>query len=362
MDCTIFYSWQSDLSSKTNRSFILDVLNKAAKHLQRDDSILVEPRVDHDTAGVAGSPDIAGTIFAKIRSTQVFVCDVSIINANSKFRKTPNPNVLVELGYAISTLGLDRIIMIINTAYGEASMLPFDLQGLRLLPYHLPASFEDKVESKRILEPKLRDALKLILLSQEKETDQSLDSEDDTGANLALKMKFRRGGAVFQGKGWEAYKLEMSVTSINHVASENGAMRLTLANPLMFGRTTAAIFGSSPEETGLFDDEREENPHAQSLKVTWNSSRGTVILPDDWHNFYGNAFSLEGPSPEIIPNPTYLFQIELFTTNRRRKKQLYFVERLSTGEFNIGVVDKQNQEEILQKFWATYHTAREKTR
>lgn len=51
----IFYSWQSDLASKTNRYFILDTLKKAVKTLGKDDDLEVEPVIDRDTQGVAGS-------------------------------------------------------------------------------------------------------------------------------------------------------------------------------------------------------------------------------------------------------------------------------------------------------------------
>lgn len=35
----IFYSWQSDLDSKTTRSFIEDALKRAVKALKRDDTL-----------------------------------------------------------------------------------------------------------------------------------------------------------------------------------------------------------------------------------------------------------------------------------------------------------------------------------
>ena len=115
-----FYSWQSDLPNSTNRGFIQNALERAAKAIREDDSIKVEPVVDRDTAGVPGSPDIATTIFEKIDASQVFVCDVSIINDQEKARPTPNPNVLIELGYALSVLTSERVLMVI----GDPSHFP----------------------------------------------------------------------------------------------------------------------------------------------------------------------------------------------------------------------------------------------
>ncbi|HRV93171.1 MAG TPA: nucleotide-binding protein [Anaerolineae bacterium] len=119
MDVTIFYSWQSDLPPSANRSFILTALERAAKTIHADESIKVEPVIDRDTLGVPGSPNIAHTILEKIEKSDIFVCDVSIINPNrtSECRSTPNPNVLIELGYATKALGHERIIMVfINKA------------------------------------------------------------------------------------------------------------------------------------------------------------------------------------------------------------------------------------------------------
>ena len=122
----VFYSWQKDLPNKTNRTVILNALEKAAKRIYQDDSIEVEPVVDRDTQGVPGSPDIAETIYKKINESQVFVADVSLINGVISQRPTPNPNVLIELGYAVAVLGWERIIAVFNLAYGKPEQLPAD--------------------------------------------------------------------------------------------------------------------------------------------------------------------------------------------------------------------------------------------
>ena len=76
---TVFYSWQSDLEGRANRSLIGDALAKAAKTLRADDTLHVEPVMDRDTAGRSRSPDIAATIFEKIEVVDAFVADVSFI-------------------------------------------------------------------------------------------------------------------------------------------------------------------------------------------------------------------------------------------------------------------------------------------
>ena len=120
----VFYSWQSDLPNSTNRGFIQRALESAAAVIAGDDTVALEPVVDRDTEGVAGSPDIAATIFAKIAAADVVVVDVSVINKASGGRPTPNPNVLIELGYALRALGYERIILVFNRAYGAIEDLP----------------------------------------------------------------------------------------------------------------------------------------------------------------------------------------------------------------------------------------------
>lgn len=132
---SVFYSWQSESPGKTNRSLIEKALEASLKAIAADTTIEASPRLDKDTQDVPGAPDIAATIFEKIDRAAVFVCDVSLINRGEGVRPTPNPNVLVELGYAIARLGWNRIVMVLNEATGPVEDLPFDLQKKRTLVY-----------------------------------------------------------------------------------------------------------------------------------------------------------------------------------------------------------------------------------
>ncbi len=163
MNYTVFYSWQSDLDSKLNRSFIEDVLKRATKNISKDQSFELEAVVDRDTYGIGGSPSIVDSIMGKIAKSDIFMCDISIINSENNGRPTPNPNVLYELGYASAILGWDRIIMIQNMAYGSIEKLPFDLRGRRVLQYRLDSTVADKKECKEKLKLELFQILKSAL-------------------------------------------------------------------------------------------------------------------------------------------------------------------------------------------------------
>ncbi len=144
----VFYSWQSDLPNSTNRGFIDQALQSAAKNIIADVDAEIQPVIDRDTAGVPGSPDIRHTIFSKIGASQVFVADVSIIGKVDN-RFVCNPNVLIELGYALKALGDDRVLLLNNVAFGRVEDLPFDLRGRRVIAYTAHQGQPEKSEERK---------------------------------------------------------------------------------------------------------------------------------------------------------------------------------------------------------------------
>jgi hypothetical protein len=158
----VFYSWQSDLPNASNRGFIHDALKNAAAAIAADDAVAIEPVIDRDTQGIPGAPDIASTIFAKITAADIFVCDVSIVS-RTETRATPNPNALIELGYAFKALGPERIVLVFNRAFGVITELPFDLRARRVLAYDMPATGTPKGPERKLLERQLDTAIRSAL-------------------------------------------------------------------------------------------------------------------------------------------------------------------------------------------------------
>lgn len=136
MELKIFYSWQSDLPKNQNLNFIETSIKDALKRLRQQKPISLDIKLDKATRNLAGSPDIAESIFSKIGNSSIFIADISIINKDyDGLRKTPNPNVLVELGYAARSIGWEKIICVYNTDFGNYNDLPFDLRNRRILDY-----------------------------------------------------------------------------------------------------------------------------------------------------------------------------------------------------------------------------------
>lgn len=136
----VFFSWQANLPSNQTKGFIKECIATAKKSLP--DSI--ELILDEATRNRFGSPDIMDSIFEKISECDLFIADVSIVGEYTppkskdeevEIKYFPNPNVLLELGYASGIISWDRCICFANTKYGELGKLPFDLNHRRITGY-----------------------------------------------------------------------------------------------------------------------------------------------------------------------------------------------------------------------------------
>lgn len=167
----VFYSWQSDSPNACNRGFIQAALEAAAAAITVDDTVSVEPVIDRDTQDVPGAPDIASTIFAKIAAADIFVADVSITTRGKGKRPCPNPNVLVELGYALRALGSERVILIFNRAFGKPEELPFDLRARRVLSYSMAENSVERAPEKKLLQAQLDRTIRAAFATSLREVD-----------------------------------------------------------------------------------------------------------------------------------------------------------------------------------------------
>lgn len=119
--------------------------------------------VEEATSNIPGSPDIPATIFDKITLSDIVISDITTINStSSEKRKTANPNVLIELGYALGQLGWERVILLFNEHHGTfPNDVSFDIDRKRIGKFKL-TSKTDKSE-KGNLKRLLVEAIRLIL-------------------------------------------------------------------------------------------------------------------------------------------------------------------------------------------------------
>ena len=97
---------------------------------------------------------------AAIDSALGFVADITPI-CKSENKGVPNPNVMCELGYALSSLSDERVILVYNSANCNYDDIPFDLRQKRCISYECDAttSAKDKKEAKKRLKNTFEEAI-----------------------------------------------------------------------------------------------------------------------------------------------------------------------------------------------------------
>jgi hypothetical protein len=100
---------------------------RIAKDAQVEEAVREGLAVDKDTKGTPGSPPIFDTILKKIDQAAVFVPDLTFVGTRVDGSPTSNPDVLIEYGWALKSLGHARVVAVMNAAHGDPKSLPFDL-------------------------------------------------------------------------------------------------------------------------------------------------------------------------------------------------------------------------------------------
>lgn len=136
---TLFFSWQSD--EKKSRQILEQALNTACDELEKKEGVLLE--IDHSTLGETGMQSIDQTILRKIDNCDLFMADITPVcqyhpitgNGQQITKEVPNSNVLVELGYAMSALGVEYVIPVAHKGKWVPQNLPFDINHRTLFTF-----------------------------------------------------------------------------------------------------------------------------------------------------------------------------------------------------------------------------------
>jgi hypothetical protein len=216
---TVFYSWQNDLPRDIARDFIHDAAEIAVSKVACDVRLEDSPRLDHDTEGVSGVPAIGDTILAKIDQCGAFLADVSIVaesNIPGRDKKyCPNPNVLLELGYAAARVGWERVILVMNRAFGNPRKLPFDLRYRRFpFTFRLKSGVDSADTTRQQLASDIALALRAVMDGEHQRVTDIIRRLD--GYSLHL-MKQNGPNAYF----WETEVDKFSLTTQLNLAISN---------------------------------------------------------------------------------------------------------------------------------------------
>jgi hypothetical protein len=165
---TVFFAWQSDTLQRNNRFLIRMALEEAAERISNDAAIRTNVRIDSDTEGVLGQPPVTETILRKIESCDVFAPDFTFVATTEGRKLVPNPNVMLEYGYALRARGYEVMMPVMNTAHGPPEKLPFDMGHLRHpMQYRLDptATKAERREAWRDLSDKFENVLRLMIVA-----------------------------------------------------------------------------------------------------------------------------------------------------------------------------------------------------
>ena len=154
MRFSIFYSWQSDSPSDCNRTFIRLALDDAVALLAEGASVEDSPRVESGMEGIAGTPEVATVMFTRIKGSAIYLGDLTLVgtittDGSEEVKRVPNPNVLLEMGYAAGTIGWERVICVMNEHFGKRRDLPLDVRNRRF-PFNYSLAHGDDDQAKKV--------------------------------------------------------------------------------------------------------------------------------------------------------------------------------------------------------------------
>ena len=273
----IFWSWQSDHDGKISRHFIRSALQGAVTELKQSRDIeepsdadrRVDIHVDHSTAGLTGMPDIAASIFEKINRSAIFLGDVTPVGTSPSrtdadgeetgLRPLMNPNVAIELGYALKALGWANCLAVFNAHYGSVEALPFDIQQKRwpiiyeLKPGATKQQIADEKEKlRKEFVSRLRPYLRAIIAQQFPFKEMPVRWEPafffTRGETLA-----RRGNVFYTVTSERVLFFRIIPTSDEHGLVAHDVLRKAMANRGAFGFSDQTEQGYNKYGTVTFE-------------------------------------------------------------------------------------------------------------
>lgn len=185
MGYKIFFAYQSDSDDKFNKGFIHQASLNAILKLKEEG---FDVEFDYGFKKTPGTPILIEEMLKKNNEADMVLVDLTLTSSSKGFNSkdftllgqtvslhkekknklSPNPNVLLETGYAWSSKGFYRTLAIMNTAYGLPTDLPVDFDGFRWgITYSLNQdNYSDRKSVRKKLVKGLYEAFKSSLISE----------------------------------------------------------------------------------------------------------------------------------------------------------------------------------------------------
>jgi hypothetical protein len=157
----IFLAWQSDFGP--SRTTIQAVLESVTSELAATEQLVAPLLLTGAVAQGDGAVRIDAKVVEAISRASVFVADLTVVGRILE-RLLPNPNVLVEVGYALASLGPNRVILL--EAERDQADLPGDGQFAHQFPFDLTTLHRLRFSESADLQRRLHTELRAILVRQ----------------------------------------------------------------------------------------------------------------------------------------------------------------------------------------------------
>ena len=183
----VFFAFQMDTDDKFGKGFIHVAIDIA---IQKFASEGIDVSLDFGFRGTPGTPLLIEEMLRKSSEADMVIVDLTFTSSKAwheskkwkvcgkeiRFleiksdKKSSNPNVLLETGYAWAKKGTYRTLVVMNEAFGSPDELPVDLKGFRWgITYNLnEKTYDKRKEVRKQLANDLYIAIKAAIKSEVK--------------------------------------------------------------------------------------------------------------------------------------------------------------------------------------------------
>ncbi|MCI9846956.1 hypothetical protein [Flavobacterium pectinovorum] len=186
MNYKVFFAFQMDVEDKFGKGFIQSAIEIAIAKFRSEGTNV---SLDFGFRKTPGTPLLIDEMLRKSNESDMVIVDLTYTSAKEFLaaeiigedadstsiripkgdrKLSPNPNVLLETGYAWAKKGTYRTLAVMNEAYGSPSDLPVDLKGFRWgITYNLNESNNENRKAVRAeLAKDFYDAIKAAIHSE----------------------------------------------------------------------------------------------------------------------------------------------------------------------------------------------------
>jgi hypothetical protein len=186
MNYKVFFAFQMDIEDKFGKGFIQSAIEIAITRFKAEGTNV---SLDFGFRKTPGTPLLIDEMLRKSNESDMVIVDLTYTSAKEFLaaeivgedadstwisipkgdrKPSPNPNVLLETGYAWAKKGTYRTLVVMNEAYGSPSDLPVDLKGFRWgITYNLNESNNENRKAIRTeLAKDFYDAIKAAIHSE----------------------------------------------------------------------------------------------------------------------------------------------------------------------------------------------------